>query len=81
MALQDIDAEIPAKIHGSLGWLLETKFEDAIRRTIRWYLENRDWWEPIISGEYREYYEKMYGEGNCVIVLKKVTPRRIVELL
>ena len=51
----------PSKIHAELGWLPETKFEDGIRRTIRWYLENRDWWKPIISGEYREYYEKMYG--------------------
>ena len=51
----------PAKIHRELGWLPETKFEDGIRRTIRWYLDNRDWWENIISGEYQNYYEKMYG--------------------
>ncbi|MBR4692199.1 MAG: dTDP-glucose 4,6-dehydratase [Oscillospiraceae bacterium] len=51
----------PAKIHRELGWLPETKFEDGIRKTIRWYLENREWWEEIISGEYRQYYEKMYG--------------------
>ena len=51
----------PAKIHGELGWLPETKFADGIRRTIRWYLDNRNWWEEIVSGEYRRYYEKMYG--------------------
>ena len=51
----------PAKIHGELGWLPETRFADGIRKTIRWYLENRPWWEEIISGEYRNYYEKMYG--------------------
>ena len=52
----------PTKIHEELGWLPETKFEDGIKKTIRWYLENRDWWEEIISGEYQNYYQKMYGD-------------------
>lgn len=39
----------------------ETKFADGIQKTITWYLENKDWWEPIISGEYTKYYEQMYG--------------------
>lgn len=52
----------PTKIHRELGWLPETKFEDGIKRTIRWYLDNRKWWEDIISGEYQNYYEKMYGD-------------------
>lgn len=51
----------PTKIHKELGWLPETKFEDGIKKTIRWYLEHEDWWQPIISGEYQNYYEKMYG--------------------
>ena len=51
----------PAKIHAELGWLPETSFDVGIKKTIRWYLEHRDWWEEIISGEYRNYYEKMYG--------------------
>ena len=51
----------PTKIHTELGWLPETKFEVGIKKTIQWYLENRDWWENIISGEYQKYYEKMYG--------------------
>ena len=51
----------PAKIHRELGWLPETKFEDGIKKTIRWYLDNRSWWEEIVSGEYRLDYEKMYG--------------------
>ena len=51
----------PTKIHEELGWLPETKFEDGIKKTIRWYLENRPWWEEIITGEYQNYYEKMYG--------------------
>lgn len=49
------------KIHDELGWLPETKFEDGIKKTIWWYLENREWWETIISGEYQNYYKKMYG--------------------
>ena len=52
----------PTKIHSELGWLPETKFADGIDKTIAWYLENRQWWETIISGEYRNYYEKMYGD-------------------
>ena len=51
----------PTKIHSELGWLPETKFEDGIKKTIKWYLENREWWETIISGEYHNYYEKMYS--------------------
>ena len=51
----------PTKIHNELGWLPETKFEDGIQETIRWYLDNKQWWQTIISGEYRNYYEKMYG--------------------
>ena len=50
----------PTKIHNELGWLPETKFADGIKKTIAWYLENREWWETIVSGEYRDYYEKMY---------------------
>ena len=52
----------PTKIHAELGWLPETRFEDGIKRTIRWYLENRPWWEEIVSGEYQNYYRKMYGD-------------------
>ena len=51
----------PAFIHEKLGWLPRTKFEDGIQKTIQWYLENRGWWEGIVSGEYQSYYERMYG--------------------
>ena len=51
----------PSKIHSELGWLPETRFEDGIERTIAWYLSNQDWWKTIISGEYQDYYVKMYG--------------------
>ncbi len=52
----------PTKIHSELGWLPETAFKDGIKRTIEWYLNNRDWWQAIISGEYKNYYAKMYGD-------------------
>ena len=51
----------PTKIHNELGWLPETKFENGIKEAIRWYLDNRLWWEEIVSGEYQNYYERMYG--------------------
>ena len=51
----------PSKIHSELGWLPETRFEDGIGRTINWYLTNQDWWKTIISGEYQNYYAKMYN--------------------
>ena len=56
----------PTKIHNELGWLPETKFQDGIQKTIRWYLDNDDWWQPIISGEYQNYYEKMYGSRKQI---------------
>ena len=52
----------PAKIHNELGWLPATKFEDGIKKTIDWYLDNKDWWQNIISGEYQNYFDTMYGE-------------------
>ena len=52
----------PTKIHNELGWLPETKFEDGIKATVQWYLDNRQWWENIISGEYQDYYERMYAK-------------------
>ncbi len=52
----------PTKIHEELGWLPETKFEDGIQKTIRWYLDHPAWWEEIISGEYQNYYRDMYQQ-------------------
>jgi len=49
-----------AKLRG-LGWQPRTTFEEGLRATVEWYSENRAWWEPIKSGEYREYYERQYG--------------------
>jgi dTDP-glucose 4,6-dehydratase len=49
------------KIKEELGWYPETKFEDGIKKTIEWYLQNREWLENVTSGEYQKYYEKMYS--------------------
>jgi dTDP-glucose 4,6-dehydratase len=54
----------PTKINRELGWLPATKFDEGIKQTIKWYLDNRDWWENILAGEYQNYYEKMYGSGK-----------------
>ena len=51
----------PTKIHEELGWLPTTPFDEGIQKTIRWYLDHKPWWEHIISGDYQNYYEKMYG--------------------
>ena len=50
----------PTKIHTELGWLPETKFDDGIKATIEWYLENESWWKNILSGDYQNYFQKMY---------------------
>lgn len=50
----------PTKIYNELGWLPETNFEEGIKKTIKWYLDNRDWWKNIIIGEYKNYYQRMY---------------------
>lgn len=52
----------PTKIHTELGWLPETKFDDGIKATIEWYLEHEDWWKNILSGDYQNYFQKMYVE-------------------
>ena len=52
----------PAKIHHELGWLPATKFEDGIKKTIKWYLDNKEWWQHIINGEYKDYYAKHYSK-------------------
>lgn len=50
------------KMKEEFGWAPKISFEEGLRSTIKWYLENKNWWEEIINGEYMKYYEKMYGE-------------------
>jgi dTDP-glucose 4,6-dehydratase len=47
----------------ALGWAPQVAFEDGLERTVAWYRENEWWWQPIRSGEYREYYERQYGRS------------------
>ncbi|MBK8943751.1 MAG: dTDP-glucose 4,6-dehydratase [Ignavibacteriae bacterium] len=51
-----------SKIQNELGWLPKFDFENAIENTIDWYLQNKNWWEKIISGNYRSYYQTQYGQ-------------------
>ena len=50
----------PSKIARDLGWYPETDFETGIRKTVKWYLENQEWVDEVISGDYQKYYEEMY---------------------
>lgn len=50
----------PTKIVKELGWYPETPFEDGIRKTVIWYLENQEWVESVVSGDYQKYYDQMY---------------------
>ncbi len=52
----------PTKISNELGWLPETKFEDGMAKTIKWYLDNKAWTDDIKSGEYAEYSRRVYGD-------------------
>lgn len=51
-----------SKIKEDLGWKLKVDFEKGLEQTIEWYLENQGWVESVITGEYQEYYEKVYGD-------------------
>lgn len=51
----------PTKISSELGWEPTTLFDEGIKMTIKWYIDNKAWLENIISGEYQKYYEKMYS--------------------
>jgi dTDP-glucose 4,6-dehydratase len=58
------------KIAARLGWQREWEFDKGLAQTVDWYMTRRDWWEPIKSGEFREYYERMYGKRK---VLREVS--------
>ena len=51
----------PQKIKDALGWYPETPFEEGIVKTMKWYLENKEWVENVTSGAYQQYYDKMYA--------------------
>lgn len=51
-----------SKLKNELGWEPSLQFEEGIERTVRWYLQNQDWLDDVTSGEYQNYYEKMYKD-------------------
>ena len=51
-----------SKIESQLGWKPAHTFEEALEATVRWYVDNPEWWRRVKSGEYLEYYKKQYGE-------------------
>lgn len=52
----------PTKLETELGWKPKYNFDTGIQQTIEWYLNHKEWWQNIISGEYTKYFEKMYGD-------------------
>jgi dTDP-glucose 4,6-dehydratase len=52
----------PSILEATLGWRPEIPFDQGLADTVAWYLENKRWWERVISGEYLEYYKVQYGE-------------------
>ena len=50
----------PEKIEKELGWKPNYSFDTGIKQTIEWYLNNREWWEHIINGEYQDYFQNQY---------------------
>jgi len=51
----------PTKLQQELGWQPQYTFETGLKETVQWYLENQEWWQNIISGDYQHYYEQQYG--------------------
>lgn len=49
------------KLEKELGWRPSLQFEEGLEKTVRWYLDNQEWMDNVTSGEYENYYRKMYG--------------------
>ena len=50
-----------SKIRNELGWTPQLTVEEGLRKTVQWYLENQDWWQPLLSPEYQSYYQQVYA--------------------
>ncbi|MCY4113375.1 MAG: dTDP-glucose 4,6-dehydratase [Chloroflexi bacterium] len=57
----DWDYIMDASRLAALGWQPEHDFESALSLTVDWYVAHRDWWEPIVAGEFQDYYDRLYG--------------------
>ncbi len=53
-----------SKIHNELGWEPKHPFERRLKETVKWYVDNKEWWQNVKSGDYEKYYEKQYGINN-----------------
>ena len=53
------------KLKSELGWEPSLQFEEGIEKTVRWYLENEQWLNSVTSGDYEQYYARMYGDKKC----------------
>ncbi|MGK7892677.1 MAG: dTDP-glucose 4,6-dehydratase, partial [Xenococcus sp. (in: cyanobacteria)] len=50
------------KIKNELGWTPQVTIEEGLRQTVQWYLDNQNWWQPLLSSEYQSYYKQVYAE-------------------
>ena len=56
----------PHKLETELGWKPKYNFDTGIQQTIQWYLDHKEWWHNILSGDYQSYFNKMYKEKGRV---------------
>jgi dTDP-glucose 4,6-dehydratase len=61
-AAHDVRYALDTTRLGQLGWEPQVSFEEGFAQTVRWYVENQDWWRPIKTGEYLDYYRRQYVE-------------------
>ena len=50
-----------SKLKNELGWEPSLQFEEGVEKTVKWYLDNKDWMDNVTSGDYQDYYNKMYN--------------------
>ena len=57
----------PTKIKNDLGWEPDTKFENGLKKTIQWYIDNEKWWQNILSGEYSKTYNQIADKYSNIL--------------
>ena len=55
------------KIQTELGWTPQVTVEEGLKLTVKWYLQNRDWWQPLLSPEYQTYYQQVYAQASISV--------------